>query len=905
MANKETLLNGSNESPIPSDWNGINAPFPRECSVLDFFRAKVLSQPDKLAVKDSQRFMTYRELDLKSTRVANELRKRSLKIEESVVIFLPASCEFVASVIGVLKAGGTYFPIDKDTPVGRVEFLLKDSATRFIFANPENAPMFSRWPVTVLNPSEIIDSPGHDSGQYPCIPADAGRRAYITYTSGSTGQPKGVEIEHHALTNLVSHYHDTLNLTSADRSSMLSYVAFDASVGDIWPVLTAGGTLVVPPVGILLNPDQFIKWLGSEEITLTFIPTGLMEILFARPWPQTLKLRYLITGGDRLRVRPPHGLPFTIINGYGPTENTVFSTWSAVLPKADAGQLPPIGKPLINTRAYVLDEKFHPVAMGVEGELYVGGEQVARGYLGRPDLTAERFLRDPFVPHSNARMYRTGDWARWLPNGELEFLGRKDGQIQIRGRRVELGEVESAIFAQKAIRQVCCVPWMDDGMPAAIVAHIVLDPAVVNLPDELRSHLEANLPDYMIPREFVLHESLPLTPQGKLDRSALINLNKSKPSLQPSKSGSELEDKLYSLWCSLLPVAATSAPNMTFQQLGGDSLMAIKLMLGVEEIIGQPLETSTFLINPTFAGLCAAVLERKNGKEFQPILPLRTTGSRPPLFCIYGVSGDVTYYVDLAQELGDDQPVYGIRSPALEDHSLLPESIEAAATEVIRLIRKIQPQGSPCLVGYSWSGLVCFEIARQLARSDGIQCFIAMVGTHAPLWPMNFTGRLVHFLRYMPGWCWGLVTDGEYLRRRLTRWPEMTSRFGNSLIKAEVPIEELVDSDFSRHLVGLMTTYRPSAREKINITLFRENDSHQKPAHPLRAWQTDHLPDAGWGRWVSEKPHIHWTNGDHWNLIKSPHVSDLAKAIRMAMDQHLNNGLHQGSAFKTSPAKAL
>jgi amino acid adenylation domain-containing protein len=740
----------------------------------------------------------------------------------------------------------------------------------------------------VLDLAQILGSSSTEAGKDFNVPSDPNRRAYIIYTSGSTGQPKGVEIEHHALTNLVCYYHRRLKLTAQDRASMLAYVAFDVSVADIWPTLCAGGIVTIPPKGILLNPDGLIEWLAEEEITSAFVPTGLVEILFTRPWPEGIKLRFLITGGDRLRARPPAGLPFVVLNGYGPTENTVWSTWSVVAPEDGTGQLPPIGRPIDNTTAYVLDEQLQPVSVNVAGELYLGGEQVARGYLGRPERTAKRFVSDPFVNKPDARMYRTGDWVRWLADGELDFLGRKDGQIKIHGWRVELGEIEAALFAHAAVRQVCCVPWLLDGMPSGVIAHIVPKTRAASLSDELLSYLHARLPDYMVPSEFVLHESLPLTPQGKVDRAALTALQAAK-SESPHRVTDEdgLEKALASLWHSLLPTAGNSPKDATVAALGGDSLLVIKLMLRVEEITGQRLEISSFLVKPTFAGLCEAMRMRMARTEFQPVLALRKQGTRPPLFCLYGVSGDIEAYFELAEALGDDQPVFGIRSPAFGDLSRLPQSIEEAAAEVVRWIRKVQPQGVPALVGYSWAGLLAFEVARQLAKTEGIHCFTALIGTEAPLRPMNFTSRLTYFGRHFPSWLWNLITDRKERWHRLMRWREMAREIEQKLAEGRLPVEEWGSTPISHHLLGLKEKYDPQPGSEVTIDLFRERTSYLAHAHPLRAWQTDHLPDWGWNHWVHNQPHIHWLEGDHLTIIKPPFVSSLAQSIRSAMDEHL------------------
>ena len=828
--------------------------------------------------------MTYVELDQLSNRVANHLLQQGLKLEESVAVYLPESCEFLAAILGVLKAGGTYFPIDVEIPMKRLEFLLNNSASRLVVSDAAGQSRLKEWPGQVLDVVKILAAGNSEMDKNPGVPSDPKRRAYITYTSGSTGQPKGVEIEHHSLTNLVNCYHRSFELSARDRASMLAYVGFDVSVADIWPVLCAGGIIVIPPRGILINPDVLIGWLAEEEITLSFVPTGYAEILFARSWPIQMKLRFLVTGGDRLRGRPHAQLPFYVINGYGPTENTVFCTWALVESASQAVTPPPIGRPLDNTTAYVLDEALQPVPVNVEGELYLGGEQIARGYLGRPELTAERFLPDPFARQPGARMYRTGDWVRWLPSGELDFIGRKDGQIQIRGRRVELGEIEASLFAHDGVRQVCCVPVLDEGMPSGLVAHVVPSTADSGLPEELRVHLSAILPDYMVPSEFVLHENLPLTPQGKLNRAALMAM----PSTQPAKIQDANEDGLTKaiahVWHTLLPAAQSSPARATFAALGGDSLLAIKLMLKVEEIIGQPMEMSSFLIKPTFAGLCEAVKERLARNEFEPVLMIRNSGSRPPLFCLYGYDGDIHKYFHLAETLGEDQPVVGIRSPALDNLSRLPSTMESAATEVCQWIRKIQPQGVPALAGYSWSGQLAFEVARQWFEQEKIHCYTALIGTPAPLEEVDLLSRLIHFIQFFPPWFWHLITDHKNRSKRLLRWREMAQGMKQSLVEDRVPLGG--PDAIERHMIALMEKYQPRSIPDFSLELFRESDKVSSQQHPLHAWMTLHLPDTGWNRWTRRPNHVHWVKGDHESILKPPQVSALAKAIRESMDRH-------------------
>ncbi len=522
----------------------------------------------------------------------------------------------------------------------------------------------------------------------------------------------------------------------------------------------------------------------------------------------------------------------------------------------------------------------------------MGGAQVARGYLGQTELTRQKFVPDPFSDVSGARMYRTGDWVRWLPNGEIDFIGRKDGQIQIRGRRVELGEIEAAISAHDTVQQICCVPWMDDGMPAAVIAHVVLKRASENFVTELRTYLQPLLPDYMVPSKFVVHDALPLTPQGKINRAALIALRPtaSNAGTHTITRSDRLEQKLARLWHTLLPAAASSPSDATFQMLGGDSLLALKLILGVEDIIGQQLELSAFLVQPTFTGLCAAVKMRQAREKFEPLLELCKTGTRPPLFILYGHTGDIELGMNLAEGLGDDQPVYGIRSPVLADSSHLPVSIEAAATEAIGFIRTVQSHGAPALVGYSWAGTLGFEIARQLWVKEKQHCFTAIIGGEGPPFPVSPVLRVAHFVRYFPAWLLSLVADRENRRRRLARWRGMISGATHSLAQKENIFEmpDWVKSPVSLHMIGLLQKYRPVSRMDLSLAVIRETEDFHPSVHPLHYHKSGQLPDAGWDHWTLRPNHIYWVKGNHVSIIKPPIVEKVGRIIREAYDRYLS-----------------
>ena len=492
-------------------------------SVVDLFTHQARSVPDAIALVHEKQALSYGELDHLSGCLAQRLHQAGLQPEESVAIMLERSIDFVIASVGVLKAGGTCVPLDIDLPDKMIMFMLSDTSTRMMIGKSEHLEPFGEA-VPHLLP---IDSIGNDfsaglgDGEEMQLIRPS-QRAYVIYTSGSTGDPKGVEIEHRSLSNLVAAWVRSFQMTSDDRPALLSNVAFDAIMADLWPALSMGSTLMIPPSNLFVHHDSegLIDWLVRDRVTIAFVVPGMVGRLFESIWPLEISLRFLISGGDTILQRPPGDFPCAFINGYGPTENTVYSTISQVS-HVPSDQLPPIGVPIGNVRAYVLDRNQDPVSPGSKGELYLGGDQVARGYLNLPALTSERFLKDPFSEDPCARMYRTGDWVRELTDGQLEFLGRGDDQVQLGGIRIELEGITTKLITHPSVREACCRPVMEGGFCKRIIAHVVPKELNEGLAEELRFHLLKRLPVSVVPSAFCFHEVLPMTSCGKIDRAAL------------------------------------------------------------------------------------------------------------------------------------------------------------------------------------------------------------------------------------------------------------------------------------------------------------------------------------------------------------------------------------------------
>ena len=869
------------------DWNRDGLLFPRERSVVDFIAEHAQSRPAAIAVQDGAVELNYATLDELSNRVANRLLRAGLQPEGIVVLALHRSCAYVVAALGVLKAGGSYLPIDLNIPDQLLHWLLADSRAKFAFTQPEDADRFSSWSGEVFMLGDGAETLAKESAAPVKIPADPNRRAYVIYTSGSTGKPKGVEIEHHSLTHLVSVYHAWLGLTPEGRGTVMSNVAFDASVIDLWPMLCAGGTVLIAPKELAADLDGLIAWLAAERVTYSFVATALVEVLLTRPWPKEMALRFLCTGGDALHVVPPVGLPFHLINAYGPTENTVISTWSVIAP-GTTGQ-PTIGRSIGNVKAYVLDGQGQPVQSGGEGELYVGGEQVARGYLNQPELTREKFPADPFAGKPGARMYRTGDWVRLRAEGELDFLGRRDLQVQIRGRRVELGQIEQQLHQHPSVQQACCIPVMDGTAVTGVIAHIATAHRELKLADTLRAYLAAHLPSFMVPAAFMFYDRLPVTVRGKVDRAALRGgVTASQSHYEAAMPEGSTERAIARLWFQLLPSAASADEHTTFESLGGDSLHEIKLLLGVEQIIGRRIPHSTFLLDPTLPGLLRVATAPATTSQDEQLLALRQGGNRAPIFCLYGLHGDISHYLELAKALGNDQPVFAIRSLGLEDLNKLPQTMEEAGTRAMKLIAEAQPHRAPILIGYSWAGYLAFEVARQWQARTGVAPFVALVGTPGLRRPTTAAYRAWHFVRWFPAWVFYKVREGTDRTPR-----QMVARLFRFFVKDPVVEKtEFGQADWAsppivQHFLDIADKYHPANRQPIEIHLFRETQSQGRiMTHPLESSRTDQEPDCGWHRWTSGPVRVHWLETDHDAILHPPEVNNLAGRIQTLIARH-------------------
>ena len=697
----------------------------------ELFAAQVARTPDAVAAVFEEEALTYGQLDARSSQLAHHLRGLGIGPEVVVGLCLERSVEMLVGLLGILKAGGAYLPLDPSYPPERLSFMLADTGAPVLVTQETLRVQLPVHGIHIVYLDSEARAIAQQSASAPRSGLEPQNAAYVIYTSGSTGTPKSVVIDHAALTNKVLTLGMDFGAGPDLRVALLSSPGFDPSIEQATLPLVHGASIVVISDAARESPARFWDYVERKKVTLLNCTPSLIESLIGDA-PDGSSLHHLVLGGEPFTIKlhqtiSEHLNVANITNLYGPTEATIDATGFAVR-EDQRGPYIPIGRPLPNYRVYVLGADLEPVPAEVRGELYIAGRGLARGYLGRAALTAERFIADPFGP-PGSRMYRTGDLALWRRDGVLEFLGRADTQVKLRGIRIEPSEIEAALVRHADVAQAAVVARDYRGDSKWLVAYVVPTVGATVDAGELRAYLARSLPEYMIPAAFVMLDRLPLTPNGKLDRRALPV-----PDMAQA-AGRRLprtprEEILCSLFAEVLGLERVGIDD-NFFALGGHSLLATRLISRIGSTLNAEIAIRSLFEAPTVEKLVERLSAgRADQSPLETLLPLRPSGKLPPLFCIHPGGGLSWSYSGLLSHLPIDCPVYGLQARGITQPEMAPYTLEEMAADYVSSIRQVQPKGPYHLLGWSFGGLVAYAMATQLQDAGEAVSLLALLDSY-------------------------------------------------------------------------------------------------------------------------------------------------------------------------------
>ena len=894
-----SILTDQERDRLLIEFNDTACEYPRELCVHELFEQQVERTPDAVAVVFEDRQLSYSELNARSNRLARHLRKYGVGDQTPVGLCLERSLDLVVSILGILKAGGTYVPLDADYPVKRLENMLELAQVEHLVTQSQLHAKLPRSKRQVIWVDRDANAIANEDSTNLNLAHDSHRLAYIMFTSGSTGEPKAIMIEHRSIVRLVSHV-QYARFGSDRVFVLLASVSFDASTFELWGAFLHGARLVIPPQG--LHDAKLLKQLiEGHRVTTLWLTSSLFNQIVDQDPKALLGLDELLIGGEALSVTHVKKAikalndTATIINGYGPTESTTFACCFRIpftLP-LDIGSIP-IGRPISNTQVYVLDSHRELLPIGVPGELYIGGDGLARGYMNRPDLTAERFVPNPFSNDSDSKLYRTGDLCRWRDDGTLEYLGRIDHQVKLRGFRIELGEIEAVLSQHPSIAQ--CVVILREDRPGdkRLVAYYTQrgeqTPSVL----ELRESLGSRLPEYMVPAAYVRLDALPLTPSGKIDRRGLPLPDIKDVGVQdqytPARNG--IEKQLAQIWSEVLGIERIGIHD-NFFALGGHSLLAVRLFSEINNRLGHELPLSILFQQGTISQIAQMINESPKDQPIARIVQLSDSKEGPALVVMPGLNGELLYSKKLVSRIEQSHNVVGLQ-PNLDPRFLETYAdFSRTASEYRRIIRVHQPQGPYRLLGYSYGGILGFEIARQLEEQGQAVDFCGVIdtGIEPDLSYRQLGSVAVHLARVsinLPRWI-AASCGPNHFRKTVARANRKLRYFGRTLL-AQGKTKYTFDDEFGtkksqddrRKVLGCLfesfTDYKPN-NYRSRVTLFR---AATRPSY-------HHLsPDLGWSR-IAAHVDVHRVPGDHETILHTAPIEGISRIIRESVEGLTNN----------------
>lgn len=869
-----------------------------ECVALQrFVENQAERTPHAIAVIDPREkggSLTYRELNKKANQLASYLQLCGAGPDELVGICMDRSIAMIVSVVAVIKAGAAYVPFDPAYPAERLEFMLEDTRAPIILTTEnlhDKLPKQKTKIVCVDSDEALIE--GQPTGNPP-VSSTGENLAYVIYTSGSTGRPKGVAMRQGALVNLMQWQLENFSFKQPARTLQFASLNFDVSFQEIFSTLSSGGTLTLIDDVLRRDARGLLKHIVSQKVERLFLPfVALKHLAEASEYMNITPtdLREVITAGEQLQITPAlvsffERLPnCTLENQYGPSETHVVTAYRLNGSPRQWPPLPPIGKAITNTQCVLVDDQMRKVRDGEIGELYFGGDCLARGYLYRQDLTSAKFIDDPFGP-AGSRLYKTGDLARVLSDGNIQFLGRIDHQVKVNGFRIELGEIEAALHQHPGVKETAVIACVIDGGENQLVGYVVphVDQSISAA--ELRQFLKSKLPSYMVPARFVRLPALPLNPNGKVDRKALPEgepmVENIVTDFKPPQTPLQMQLQLvFERFLKKRPIGI----DASFFELGGDSLQALNLIIELERVTGKTLPLGILYEAPTIEALSKSI-ERHTETKWSSLVPLQPLGKKPPLFFVHTTPGDVLGYGSLVYQLGTDQPSYGFQSLGFYDPKQSHQRVEEMAAYYVKLLREFQSHGPYYLSGWCYGGIIAVEMAHQLRAAGQEIAFLGLIEAPAPAPEKDvlrfYLRRLDSLLKMNP------IHWFKYLRAKIRYYSGVKEANEQRFRRVERPdpvhgsVEETNKTlERLEHVYGVndraLKFYR-SKRYPGKITLF--NAAQQDPALIRDA-------DHGW-RGLADQIEKYVIPGDHDTILAEPQARQLAQQMTACIARAAN-----------------
>jgi len=859
--NELTILSELERHQILVEWNQTEFEYPNHKCIHKLFEEQVAKTPDAVAVIFEQQQLTYQQLDNRANQLANYLQTLGVKPDSKVGICIDRCLEMVVGILGILKAGGAYVPLDPAYPQERLSHMLDDSEVpvlltteNLLFQIPENSAqqicLDKDWDNLIATQNE----------QVPLSNVSPSNLAYIIYTSGSTGKSKGVMIEHNSLVNFTATATKEYGINHQDRILQFASISFDVAAEEMYPCLTSGATLILRTNDFLTNGSEMLQKCDEWGLTVIDLPTAYWHQIvsdlanYKCEIPDSLRL--VIIGGEA--VIPEKVITWykflknkqypEFINVYGPTEATVVVTKCKLSESINQDSRLPqmtIGKPFGNVKIYILDSCLNPVPIGVPGELHIGGVSLARGYLNRPELTAQKFIPDPFNP--GMRMYKSGDLARFLTDGNIDFLGRIDHQVKIRGFRIELGEIETVLNQHLSVKQAVVIPQEYDKGDKRLIAYVVPRNSQVATTPYLKDFLKTKLPDYMVPSGFVFLDSLPLTPNDKVDRKSLPKPDKTNLNLQQDylAASDDIQQKLVAVWEKAFGIQPIGIKD-DFFDLGGNSLMATFMVGEIEKLFDTKLNQAVFFEASTIEQLAAIIAQKETASE--NVVKINQNGKKTPLFIISNTS---FLYQEMIENLDIEQPIYIIKEELAKTSEM--------ASACLQQMRSIQPNGPYYIMGHSYEGLVSYEIARQLQELNEQVAFLGMLDSAIPEVENRARNKTSLYKRYRR-----LKTVFQLPWKDIINF--FKERIDYRLSKKFYPLlstlDTLINEHEVKHYAGKITVF------SALYEFYRIEDIN-----------------LGWDKWVSGGIEIHEIPGTHRSMLLRP---DNAKLLAQKVNACLS-----------------